>query len=426
MQRLKIGASTFLGSKLRRLPLYYNRYRKFLTAAEEWDAAKREAWINRRLERTLDLARKTVGYRDNGSAAGLQSWPFLDKATIRGREAQFGQPGWPSYTASTGGTTGTPLVFKRSLPSIVMEQATLDHICARAGLDLAHARVAVLRGDHVKPPSDMSPPFWKRPTKNLAIFSAFHLAPSTIPAYAEALREYAPDIMMCYPSSLQHLTALFEQAGSAPRLKFVFCSSEYMPPDLMPRVRNVFGARMIDFYGQAERAVASYAIDNGGHTILPFYGFAEFIPDGNGRFQMVGTSFWNDRQIFVRYRTGDFALLPDADPQSLRDIALGLKPFAGIEGRAAEFIDLPDGKRIIGLNHIPRGVPDVASVQIAQVEPRTIEAYVVPLAGYGPASEAVLRQNFYAKFPQDIALRIVSIDAPLRTKAGKAPLLMKR
>jgi phenylacetate-CoA ligase len=409
----------------RRTPPWYGACRGLLAEAERWRDRELDAWVERHVSRTLARARQLEGYRNAPRANDLASWPILTKADVAGRESAFGHKGMlPAYRAATGGTTGVPLAVRRSHASIVFEQAAIDHICATAGLDLPRARMAVLRGDFVKPPSDTTPPFWKPMGANMRVFSSFHLSRRTFSDYLSALDDFAPDVLACYPSSLQHFIALCEQSGRAVSIKYVLTSSERMPPDVIAAARRVLGARVIDYYGQAERVVIAYAIDGSGYRCLPVYGLPEFVHESDGRARVLGTSFWNERQVFVRYDTGDIALVPGSDAATLRDVQLGRRTFPGIDGRASERIDLPDGRRIIGLNHIPRGVANAASIQLRKSGPNAVEVFVVPLEGFGRESEDIIRNNFYAKFPADVMLRICKVDAPIRTKAGKAPLLV--
>jgi phenylacetate-CoA ligase len=256
------------------------------------------------------------------------------------------------------------------------------------------------------------------------IFSSFHLSRRTLPHYLRGLREFAPEVLSCYPSSLQHLVALIRECGEQLRIPFVLTSSERIDPDTIKAARDVLGARVIDFYGQAERVVAAYSIDGGDYYFLPAYGRAELLPEADGRIRVVGTSLWNERQVFIRYDTGDFASVSSATRDARRRTELGLAGFRGIDGRASERIDLGDGRRIIGLNHLPRGVPGASSIQFRHAQPQLVEAFLVPLAGYGDDTESALNKNFYAKFPPHIVLKITKIDAPIRSRSGKVNLLI--
>jgi phenylacetate-CoA ligase len=421
----RLASSAFFDGVIRRPPVLYSKFRRFLSAVDRWDQSRRQEWLAARVEKILSLAGQIPGYQARSASEGLSAWPILSKADIAGRECAFGaRSGLLTHNASTGGTTGVPLAIRRSPYSILVEQATIDHVCAKAGLDLPRARVAVLRGDFVKPPSEMSPPYWRAVGGMRRIFSSFHLSRRTLPDYLRGLREFAPDVLSCYPSSLQHLVDLVREQGEWLRLPFVLTSSERIDPNTVKTAREVLGARVIDYYGQAERVVAAYSIDGGDYYFLPAYGRAELLPDGEGRIRVIGTSLWNDRQVFMRYDTGDLASISALTEEARCHIELGLAGFHGIDGRASERIDLSDGRRIIGLNHLPRGVPGASSIQFRHARPELVEALVVPSVGYGDATESTLKQNFYAKFPSEIVLKITKVDVPIRSRSGKVNLLI--
>jgi phenylacetate-CoA ligase len=421
----RLAGSVFFDDVIRRPPVLYGRYRRFLFTFERWDPSQREELLCARHERVLNLARRIPGYQARCARDDLFAWPILRKADIVGRERDFGtRSRLPAHRASTGGTTGVPLAIRRSPYSILVEQASMDHVCAKAGLDLPGARVAVLRGDFVKPPSEMSPPYWRGVAGPKRIFSSFHLSRRSLPDYLGGFREFAPDVLSCYPSSLQHLVDLLRERGERLRVPFVFTSSECIGPDTIKTAREVLGARVIDYYGQAERVVAAYSIDGNDYHFLPAYGRTELLPDDEGRVRVVGTSLWNDRQVFIRYDTGDFASVASMTDEARCRTELGLAGFRGIDGRSSERIDLADGRRIIGLNHLPRGVPGASSIQFQHARPELVEAFLVPSLGYGDATESALNRNFYAKFPPEIVLKITKIDVPIRSRSGKVNLLI--
>jgi phenylacetate-CoA ligase len=349
----------------------------------------------------------------------------LNKTDVVGRERSFGNMhGRVAYKASTGGTTGAPLAIRRSPYSILVEQASIDHICAKAGLDLPQARVAVLRGDFVKPPSEMTPPYWRASARTKRLFSSFHLSRRTLSDYVRGFREFAPDVLSCYPSSLQHLVDLVKERDERLCIPFVLTSSECIRPDTIKTAREVLGARIIDYYGQAERVVSAYSIDGSDYNFLPAYGLTELLPDMEGRARVVGTSLWNERQVFIRYDTGDFASVGSMTEDARHRTELGLAGFRGIDGRSSERIDLEDGRRIIGLNHLPRDVPGASSIQFRHVQPELVEAFLVPSIDYGEETDSALSRNFYTKFPPEIGLRITKIDVPIRSRSGKVNLLI--
>ena len=142
------------------------------------------------------------------------------------------------------------------------------------------------------------------------------------------------------------------------------------------------------------------------------------------RARIVGTSLWNERQVFIRYDIGDFASVASMTEDTRRLIELGLAGFRDIDGRSSERIDLKDGRRVIGLNHLPRGVPGASSIQFKHVQPELVEAFLVPSVEYGHDTDSALNRNFYAKFPPEIVLKITKIDVPIRSRSGKVNLLI--
>jgi phenylacetate-CoA ligase len=113
------------------------------------------------------------GARNSPHGAPLKNWPVLTKTVVASNEEAFCRESIvPSIPASTGGTTGQPMKLWRTWWSTAFEQAVIDHICLTCQVDAAEARVAVLRGDSIKRPDDMSPPFWIDEGPLRRIFSA--------------------------------------------------------------------------------------------------------------------------------------------------------------------------------------------------------------------------------------------------------------
>ncbi|MGL5735322.1 MAG: hypothetical protein ACRCYS_10695, partial [Beijerinckiaceae bacterium] len=78
----------------------------------------------------------------------------------------------------------------------------------------------------------------------------------------------------------------------------------------------------------------------------------------------------------------------------------------------------------IGLNHLPRGVPGLVSLQVRRTGPAALDLVIVKGAGVGPASEAQIRANCALKIPPEVTITLVESAAPVRIASGKAPLLL--
>jgi phenylacetate-CoA ligase len=409
---------------IRRLPGVYESARRTIANVDSLDRRGRAVWVEGRLAAILKRARRLPGYANAGKSLQLSDWPILEKQQLLGHETDyFTKSLLPRARAATAGTTGQPMRLARSPKGIAFEQAVFDAICAVAGIDLPGARVAVLRGDSIKSPSDYQAPFWIDEGSRRRIFSAHHLMPSTVKYYADALRSFAPDVLSCYPSSLATLLQILPNAPDV-RIPAIFSSSEMLSRHTLAAAQQRFGAKVIDLYGHAERVVAAWSLNGGPWRFIPAYGYVELLPEREGLASIVATSLWDHGELFIRYRTGDLVSVPSHDPAVLHEIALGLAPFFGIEGRQSEFVQLGNGQRIIGLNHIPRGVEGAASVQLHHAEAGRVDIYVVPTERFGQDARVQLVANFRMKFPPNVEARLIMVARPVRERNGKAPLLL--
>lgn len=359
----------------RRTPIMYSSFRKLLEKTNAMELAEeRLAMSEQLLTQALQEAKKTKYAKTRKIHGCYDDWPFLDKETLRDEGESFnGRSFLPVAQATTGGTTGIPLKCTRSWRSVVFEQAVLDHLAAMSGVVWKRARLAVLRGDTIKAPSDLNPPYWKyRNGGKRMLLSSNHLNIQTIDLYIQALRAFEPEILWVYPTSLEALCRLAPNSQLViPTLKLIVSSSEVLTPEMNAQARSILSAPVIDYYGQAERVCFSYSLDVGEHYFLPCYGRVELVRSHGDAdfdyFEIVGTSYWNEAQPLIRYRTGDYARLPRGLNQAqIEEVCLGIRAFFGVAGRQGDYLVAPDGAHLIGINHIPRGIPDVVQMQFHQ------------------------------------------------------------
>lgn len=429
-----LKATRFGDVLLRRTPGIYPRFRGLLSQSEDASPAARLSTRDRLTARTMRQARTSVYARTRGADSFYERWPILEKDVLRDEGSTLPQRAWlPTIGAETGGSTGVPIALRRSWSSVVFEQAVLDHLIERhGGVDWRSARTAVLRGDTIKDPSDMTPPFWQHQHGGSYLaLSSNHLHAATVADYIEALKEFRPDILWAYPSSLE---ALYRLAGSTslviPGLKIVVSSSEVLTPELHSEAARAFKVPVLDYYGQAERVCLSYSIDGKSHYFVPVYGRVElrhsYDDEMYGLHEIIGTSYWNAAQPLVRYATGDLVRIPkDEGEAGIEEVALGIRPHAGISGRQSDYLVSPEGGHLIGINHIPRGVPDVAQMQVLQPSRFHVKIHVVPLATYSEQTERLIMKKARQKIPASMKIDIVVVDRLQRTARGKAPLVVR-
>lgn len=422
---------------VRRAPGLYPYFMGLLARSEDMSVEERRRLRDRLTANTLTRAGATRYGQLIGSPSVYGDWPILEKDMLRqDSNACSARTLFPAHAAATGGTTGVPITLRRSLQSVVFEQAVIDHLVHRhAGVQWKNARIAVLRGDTFKSPDDMRPPHWQSRQGGLHLAcSSIHLNASTVSDFVGAIRDFKPEILWVYPSALEafvRLGAMLLERAALPSLKLVVSSSEVLDPAIQMETLALLNVPVLDFYGQSERVCASWHLNNGEHYFMPAYGRVELLAAYQDEefdfYEIIGTSYWNPAQPLVRFRTGDLAKVrKGTGAAGLEAITLGLSPFEGTEGRRSEYVLSPQGSRIIGINHIPRNVPDIAQMQIVQTGKAKVEIHVVPLNGFGAHTIEIILANARQKIPADMEVEIKTVDRLTRTTSGKAPLVLRQ
>ncbi|MFN4034324.1 MAG: hypothetical protein ACK4ME_12035 [Fimbriimonadales bacterium] len=413
---------------VRRNWLYYPAAVRTFFRLQEASLEERQAFAEERLEVVLRAAEKTPygrAFRDKP----FTDWPPLPKERVRGREQEFlTRPKWLTSQGSTGGTAGIPLRLYRSLQSVCYEQATYDYPLLKRGLNPLTARVAILRGDNLKDPSDLEPPFWKFIANGRKIvFSSNHLCAKTVTHYVRTLREFAPDVLFAYPTSLESLCLLMQQYDLKLSLPLVIATSEAMSSAARLLAARTLNAEVLHSYGAGERVAFAWSEQPEEYWMFQGYGWVELLcideDEQTRTYEIVGTGFWNLAMPLVRYRMSDLITLPKG--ADLDAVVWGVQPFRGVQGRQSDFLISPDGTRLMGIDHFPREVDKVLRMQVIQPAPDFVRILVVPDEGFGEANIAQIMQNVQRKLPRSMRVQLEIVDELVRTPTGKTPYVIR-
>jgi phenylacetate-CoA ligase len=423
-------ANGFVDATIRRNPLLRRKLTSTFFRLREWPATEVAALCARLTERSLRQARRTRYGRGRGD---YDDWPLLAPGRVREAPADFVNPlTLIRVPASTGGTTGAPLLLTRSLESIVAEQFFLDELLAPHGFNMHRSRIAVLRGDRVKDALDTEPPYGRltHGGRRLAL-STMHLSPRTVNWFYGALREFRPQVLWVYPSAALSFMKLLGDARSRLGIPVILTSSEVLPADLHLALERYFDGDVINYYGQAERVCFAYSTRPHRFYFHPGYGRVELVavpssdPDLR-RYRVVGTSFWNSAMPLVRYDTRDTIVVPgEYDEEALNDVILGRRHFLGVEGREGEYLLTRDGVMIIGLNQIPREVKNVFRMQLVQEAFDAVRINVVAAAAFGPDDLHQIERQARDKIPGEMSVHVAVVEQLTTGASGKAPFVIR-
>ena len=207
-----------------------------------------------------------------------------------------------SRRISSGGTTGTPVVFYEYLWVTLIEMMYICTIFAEGGWH-PFKRTLVLRGDQLNVP-------WRRFGRMLVVNSySMHL-------HAEELREvvarFEPQWIYAYPSVMFSYIESVEGCSVRQVDGFLLGSEELLDSQFSILRRINPNANILEWYGMSEKACLAWRKNRRGpFRVFRSYAVLAALPAGNGFFEIVGSSRVQAPSRVCCYRTGDLVRLSE-------------------------------------------------------------------------------------------------------------------
>jgi phenylacetate-coenzyme A ligase PaaK-like adenylate-forming protein len=427
-----------------RLGTAYERFREESRARGA--AARRLALA--KLDTTLRWALETVpayqGFRGLLAAERdplelLARLPVTDKLDMKHHPERYLSEAMPRSArleTFTGGSTRNPMrFFLHKHVSRAREAAYIEDFRARLGMGAGDVTLA-LRGRTVPSAAQPGGALWRiEPIKRQLILSSDHLERRFMPAYAEALVAHRPAFIEAFPSALFPL-ARWLAANPLPeftrQVRGVMLYSENVYGYQLDKFREVFGCPIVSHYGHSERVLMGASMpDDERYFFWPQYGHFELLDADNrpvtqpGKLGfVVGTSFDNGVMPFIRYRTGDLAVLSSRDHAQLP----GYPVCERIVGRLQEFVVCRDQRLVsittLGVAHFPE-LALADAIQYHQDRPGKV---VLRIAADSPISgeqRARIAAAVGRKTQGGCDVEVVQVDSIGRTPRGKARMLVQ-
>lgn len=367
----------------------------------------------------------------------LKSFPYTQKSDIKRQPDRYLNSAMPTRDAMvmfTGGSTAVPMRFYLQRGAgRAKELAAFDLMAER--LDISGKGIVLaLRGQTV--PRAGSGRIWMyEPIKQHLIVSSDHLEPRFMEQYVEALRRWRPRYVQAFPSALYPLLIWLRENGQEnllSQVRSVTLFSESVFEHHMQAFRQFFECPVMVHYGHTERVVFATTLpEDSRYHVWPHYGYTELV-DTSGRQvtepgrsgEIVGTSFDNLVMPFVRYRTGDFAVL-GSDPHPTMK---GCMVLDRIEGRLQEFVVCSDHRLItvttLGAAHI-REFDQCLRIQYEQSEPGRITVRVMTIHPLDNNSRERICSAIEEKTQGGCRVKLEEVDSIELTQRGKQRLLIQ-
>lgn len=423
------------GWRVRRLR-YGKSFDELLRRAEErsrWSHDKIVAYRDERLRSFVKHAYDSSRYYqrvfdDSGvdpcsvtTLDKLSRLPILDKSSVQDNLTSIvplTNQLRRTLVMHTSGTTGAGLRFETTVEALQEWFASFWRQHRWHGLERG-TWCAMFTGRSVVPLAQTTPPFWRTNLPGRQIFfSGYHLSESTAPFYIDKIRRTRPPWFHGYPSMLALMSAIVLDRGLdlGYRPRWITVGSENLLPHQARLIETAFGSRPVQGYSMTEAAASISECPLGRLHVNEDVAAVEFVPLENGSgFRVVGTNFTNLATPLIRYDVGDVVHLDDEDC----DCGLPGRIVAQIDGRQEDYIVLSDGTRLGRMDHIFKDMVSVREAQIHQEYAGRAVARIVRNAGFGPADEALLRQEFAKRVGDRLSVEFEYLDSIPKTSAGK-------
>lgn len=361
---------------------------------------------------------------DIHSAADLIKLPLLDKPTIRAHTEQLKARGAARLKRyNTGGSSGQPLIFyigERTDHDVAAKWRVTrwwDVDIGDRELVLWGSPIEVNTQDRVKQLRD-----WLLRSQ---LVPAFDLAEPGIRHFLDEYRKFKPKMLFGYPSAMARVGKFVEQQKIAldnSALKVAFVTSERLYPEQREQIQRVFGAPVANGYGGRDAGFLAHECPHGGMHIMAEDVIIETIganglPTAPGVAGEVTVTHLRTGDFpFVRYRTGDVAVLSDQRCACGR----GLPLIANLEGRSTDFVVAENGTVMHGLAliYVVRDIEGVDAFRIIQHSINQLEVLIVSSSWNAGKQQQVVR-GMQARLGNGVQVSVNVVDHIATEANGK-------
>jgi len=351
----------------------------------------------------------------------LKHIPVLSKEILRTHMENIQTDVAAPIIGKTGGTTGTSLQVRYTIPDMQIRMAHLDYFKATHGVYRGMRRISFTAQDLV-PERQQVDVYWRmNRAANQLLFTVKRLSPRTMAAYLEAIERFQPETIDGLPSAMIELARFAKREGIRLTCQpiAIFPTAERIDAEERQVIEEVFHGTVFDQYASSEGAPIVSECRFGQKHLHHEMGIIELDTDG----EILVTSFDTHGTPLIRYRVGDRMTL------SQRTCSCGHPGpiIESIDGRGRAFIQKPDGQKIFEaqLSSLVKHLPNsIERIQYVQMTTDSVSIYYVPDAErFSQSDERLLMERLYRLFGRDIHLEVQAVSYIDAEESGKILLV---
>jgi phenylacetate-CoA ligase len=322
---------------------------------------------------------------------------------------------------ATGGSSGTPTRFFRTIESYDWRTAAKDRVYSWSGWRPGE-KSAYLWGA----PVGKVPRFQAAKTRAYDLFhrqlvlNTFSQNDELWEAVRHRIMRFRPRIVVGYVSSLAEFSAFLLRRGlHIPPIEAVIAAAEPLYAGTRQQIGEALGAPVFNTYGCREfMSLAGECPNHDGlHVNAENVLVETALPPAAGPSEVLVTDLHNYGMPFIRYAIGDLAVLDDAPCSCGR----GLPRIQRIEGRVLDALRTADGRTVPGefFPHILKDIPEIAHYRVEQHSPAHIVILAVLQAPLSDRSQGLLQREIARVFAGNMRWEIRPVAEIPQLASGK-------
>lgn len=412
--------------------------RRAMEDSQWWPAERLQALQVDRLRTLLVEAGRHVPYYrdlfkrlgfDPASVQGvadLQRLPLLTKADIRAHTEAFKHERAEGLARfNTGGSSGEPLVFFIGRERVSHDVAAKWRATRWWGVDIGDPEIVVW-GSPIELGAQDRVRQLRDKLLRTELMPAFEMSEARLDGFVQTIRRCRPKMLFGYPSALSHI-ARHAEARSVRMddldIRVAFVTSERLYDDQRAAISRVFRCKVANGYGGRDAGFIAHECPSGSMHMTAEDIVVEIV-DSQGRVlpagqagEIVVTHLATTEFPFVRYRTGDVAVLGDGRCPCGR----GLNTLREIQGRATDFVVAADGTVMHGLAliYVLRDLPGIRQFKIVQESLVYTHILLVTDPDFDRGKHGEIASKMRARLGADVSVKIEHVDAIPPEQSGK-------
>jgi phenylacetate-CoA ligase len=356
----------------------------------------------------------------------LRALPLLDKPTIRANtDALQSKRAGKLIKYNTGGSSGEPLVFYMGMGRVSHDVAAKWRATRWWNVDIGDTEV-VLWGSPIEIGKQDRIKAIRDRLFRSHLLPAFEMSDPQMDSYLDAISKLRPRMLFGYASALALLAAHSERRGRGMTdlgIRVAFTTGETLYPEQRTVIERVFAAPVANGYGSRDAGFIAHQCPAGSLHLSAEHIVVELVDEAGRpvkpgeKGEIVVTHLLTDDFPFIRYRTGDMAMM-GIEPCGC---GRGLPVLREVFGRSTDFVRTRSGNTMhaLALIYEVRDKPGVRAFKFVQAEDLSLELLLVAGSELTSEVEASIRVGILKRMDDGTELTIRRVSEIPPEKSGK-------